>query len=54
MSRTKHEHMREQRKKRFVPKGERRKRRFYQDEAMMEAGVVVFRAHGQRRGMVGE
>lgn len=48
MSRTKREHDLKQRKKRFVPKGARRQKRFYDEVAMAEAGVVVSRAHGQR------
>ena len=49
MSRTKRNHELAQRKKRFVPKGERRKRRFYDEVAMTEAGVVVSRARGRGR-----
>ena len=49
MSRTKREHDLKQRKKRFVPKGARRQKRFYDEVAMAEAGVVVSRAHGRGR-----
>jgi hypothetical protein len=54
MSRTKAEHDRERRKRKFVPKGERRARRFYQDEAMMSAGCVVSRPHGRHWPQLGE
>jgi len=52
VSRTKAEHDRERRKRRFVPKGARRQRRFYQAEA--EHGGVVYRAHGARADRIPE
>lgn len=48
------EHDRERRRRRFVPKGARRARRFYQDEVMMSSGCVVSRPHGRHWPQLGE
>ncbi len=46
------EHDQERRRRKFVPKGERRRRRFYREE--LEAGMMVYRPHGHHWPQLGE
>lgn len=52
MSRTRKDFKRDKRRP-FVPKGSKRRERWYDGESLMASGTVVFKAHGQK-GFIAE